>query len=107
MSAFWESVGDEAVFERDVTEAAVAAFADVSGDHSPSHTAEGVMGGSVYIERIAHGALIVAYMSACSTELVERIPNVRSEGTPAVGAAARRSRSSIKAARASPSPNTY
>jgi 3-hydroxybutyryl-CoA dehydratase len=82
MSSFYVSVGDEVVLERHVSEAAVQAFADVSGDHSPNHVDESAMSGSAYQGRIAHGALIVAYMSACSTEIVERIPNVRATETP-------------------------
>ncbi len=35
------------------------------------------MSASAYRGRIAHGALLVAYMSACSTEIVERIPDDR------------------------------
>jgi 3-hydroxybutyryl-CoA dehydratase len=82
MSSFYVSVGDEVVLERHVSEAAVQAFADVSGDHSPNHVDESAMSGSAHQGRIAHGALIVAYMSACSTEIVERIPNVRATETP-------------------------
>ena len=79
---FYLQPGDEVQLERDVTEAAVNAFADVSGDHSPNHVDEGQMSASAYDGRIAHGALLVAYMSACSTDIVERIPNVRATETP-------------------------
>jgi acyl dehydratase len=79
---FYLAPGDEVVLERQVTEAAVAAFADVSGDHSPNHVDDGSMSGSTYGGRIAHGALLVAYMSACSTEIVERVPGVRDTETP-------------------------
>jgi 3-hydroxybutyryl-CoA dehydratase len=81
-AAFYLKAGDEVTLERDVTERAVDGFADISGDHSPNHTDEGTMTGSAYRGRIAHGALLVAYMSACSTEIVERIPNVRATETP-------------------------
>lgn len=79
---FYLKAGDEVTLEREVTERAVDGFADISGDHSPNHTDEGTMTGSAYRGRIAHGALLVAYMSACSTEIVERIPNVRATETP-------------------------
>jgi acyl dehydratase len=79
---FYLKPGDEVTLEREVTEAAVNGFADISGDHSPNHTDEGSMSGSTYKGRIAHGALLVAYMSACSTEIVERVPNVRATETP-------------------------
>jgi acyl dehydratase len=79
---FYLKPGDEVTIEREVTEGAVCGFADISGDHSPNHTDEGSMSGSVYKGRIAHGALLVAYMSACSTEIVERVPDVRINETP-------------------------
>lgn len=79
---FYLAPGDEVVLERDVSEAAVAAFAEVSGDHSPNHVDDGSMSSSTYGGRIAHGALLVAWMSACSTEIVERVPGVRATETP-------------------------
>jgi 3-hydroxybutyryl-CoA dehydratase len=79
---FYLKIGDEVTLERDVTESAVNGFADISGDHSPNHTDETQMAGTAYRGRIAHGALLIAYMSACSTEIVERIPNVRASETP-------------------------
>lgn len=82
MEDFYLNVGDEVVQERLVTGAAIDAFADVSGDHSPNHVDDEKMSKSVYGGRIAHGALLVAYMSACSTEIVERAPDVRSTETP-------------------------
>ena len=82
MTAFYLSVGDEVVMNRDVTEATILAFADVSGDHSPNHVDQSDMAASVYKGRIAHGALLVAFMSACSTVIVERIPGVRANETP-------------------------
>lgn len=84
MSDFYLKPGDEVRLDRHVTEAAVSAFAELSGDHSPNHVNQDVMAGetSAYSGRIAHGALLVAYMSACSTEIVEGVPNVRATETP-------------------------
>jgi 3-hydroxybutyryl-CoA dehydratase len=82
MTDFYLNVGDEVVQERLVTGAAIDAFADVSGDHSPNHVDDEKMSKSAYGGRIAHGALLVAYMSACSTEIVERVPDARSTETP-------------------------
>jgi 3-hydroxybutyryl-CoA dehydratase len=79
---FYLTVGDAVVQERLVTEAAVAAFAEISGDHSPNHVDGAAMAGSTYGGRIAHSALLVAFMSACSTEIVERVPGVRATETP-------------------------
>jgi 3-hydroxybutyryl-CoA dehydratase len=80
--SFYLKPGDEVTLEREVTESAVNGFADISGDHSPNHTDQSAMSGSTYKGRIAHGALLVAYMSACSTEIVERVPDVRATETP-------------------------
>lgn len=82
MADFYLKVGDEVSLDREVTEQAVNTFADLSGDHSPNHVDEGEMAGSTYKGRIAHGAMLVAYMSACSTVIVERVPNVRATETP-------------------------
>ena len=82
MTGFYLAVGDAVEQERDVTAAAVEAFAEISGDRSPNHVDEAAMAGSAYGGRIAHGALLVAYMSACSTEIVERVPGVRDRETP-------------------------
>ena len=82
MTDFYLNVGDEVVQERLVTGAAIDFFADVSGDHLPNHVDDERMSKSTYGGRIAHGALLVAYMSACSTEIVERVPDARSTETP-------------------------
>lgn len=79
---FYLKVGDFVGLNRSVTEAAVLEFADLSGDHSPNDVDEDDMSGTAYGGRIAHGALMVAYMSACSTEIVERVPGVREGSTP-------------------------
>lgn len=79
---FYLNPGDEVVLERHVTGSAIDTFSDLSGDHSPNHTDVTIMAASSYGGRIAHGALLVAYMSACSTEIVERIPHVRAAETP-------------------------
>lgn len=45
---------------RTVTEADLVAFAGVSGDFNPLHTDSVFAAGSIYGERIAHGALVVS-----------------------------------------------
>jgi acyl dehydratase len=45
---------------RTVTEADIVAFAGVSGDFNPLHTDSVFAAGSIYGERIAHGALVVS-----------------------------------------------
>jgi acyl dehydratase len=45
---------------RTVTEADLVAFAGVSGDFNPLHTDSVFAAGSIYGERIAHGALVLS-----------------------------------------------
>lgn len=65
-------VGQAATYARAVAAADVAAFADLSGDDHPQHVDEAWARGTRYGGRIAHGALLVAYMSAASTRWVRR-----------------------------------
>jgi acyl dehydratase len=48
---------------RTVTEADLVAFAGVSGDFNPLHTDSVFAAGSIYGERIAHGALVVSLVT--------------------------------------------
>jgi len=48
---------------RTVTEADLVAFAGVSGDFNPLHTDSVYAAGSIYGERIAHGALVVSLVT--------------------------------------------
>ncbi|MBN3803494.1 dehydratase [Paraburkholderia sp. Ac-20336] len=82
MSDFYLKPGDTVSLEQHVSAEAIRAFADVSGDHSPNHVDEQAMAASAYGRVIAHGALMVAYMSACSTAIVERVQGVRERETP-------------------------
>ncbi|WP_233837382.1 MaoC family dehydratase [Paraburkholderia sp. ZP32-5] len=82
MSDFYLRIGDTVSLEKHVSAAAIYAFADISGDRSPNHVDEQAMAASVYGRVIAHGALMVAYMSACSTAIVERVNGVRDRETP-------------------------
>lgn len=46
---------------RTVTEADLVAFAGVSGDFNPLHTDAAFAAGTIYGERIAHGALVISF----------------------------------------------
>lgn len=81
-AGFYLAPGDEVVLERTVTDADVEGFAELSGDRSPNHVDEAAMAASVYKGRIVHGALLVAFTSACSTAIVERVPQARRTETP-------------------------
>ena len=65
------AVGTTVTFSKTVGEYDVYAFAGVSGDFSPNHVDEEYMSRTRYGHRIAHGVLAVAYMSTCSTRLID------------------------------------
>ena len=65
------AIGNIMTFSKTVGESDVYLFAGVSGDLSPNHCNEEYMAKTRYGKRIAHGALLVAYMSACSTRSIE------------------------------------
>lgn len=67
------SIGDETTFSKTVSESDVYLFAGITGDLSPNHVNEEIMRGTKYGRRIAHGALLVGYMSSCSTALCARL----------------------------------
>lgn len=58
------TIGLTAQAARTVTEADVVAFADVSGDHNPVHLDADYAATTPFGERIAHGMLSAAYISA-------------------------------------------
>ncbi len=72
MSDFFVKVGDRVAFSKTVGESDVYLFAGITGDLSGNHVNEEFMKTSAYGRRIAHGALLVGYMSTCSTLLIDR-----------------------------------
>jgi 3-hydroxybutyryl-CoA dehydratase len=58
------SVGQEASLSKTVIEADIAAFAEISGDKNPVHLDAQYAAGTMFKERIAHGMLSAAYISA-------------------------------------------
>jgi len=58
------SLGQSAEREDDVTEAVVQRFADASGDFNPVHLDAAFAAETPFKERIAHGMLSAAYISA-------------------------------------------
>ena len=73
MSEFYVSVGDTVSFSKTVGESDIYGFAGITGDFSPNHVNEAFMQRSSYGGRIAHGALMVGFMSTTSTLLLQRI----------------------------------
>lgn len=72
MSAVPVAVGDSVSFAKTVGESDITLFAGITGDFAPNHINEQYMAGSRFGRRIAHGALLVGYMSTCSTLMVEK-----------------------------------
>jgi 3-hydroxybutyryl-CoA dehydratase len=66
-------VGDEVTFSKTVGESDVYLFAGITGDFSPNHVNEQKMATTRYGRRIAHGALLVGFMSTTSTAMIENL----------------------------------
>jgi acyl dehydratase len=69
---FFLMPGDRVEFSKTVGESDVYLFAGITGDLSPNHVNEQFMSRTKYKRRIAHGALLVGYMSAASTRMLEK-----------------------------------
>lgn len=69
-------------FAKTVTESDINFFAELSGDFSPNHVDEEFMKNSAYGKRIAHGALLIAYMSKSSSLILETYPAEDPHSTP-------------------------
>jgi 3-hydroxybutyryl-CoA dehydratase len=82
MSEFYVSVGDQVSFSKTVGESDVYGFAGITGDFSGNHVDEEFMKRSVYGRRIAHGVLLVGYMSTCSTMMIAKTDGTASDETP-------------------------
>lgn len=65
-------IGQVVTFAKTVGESDVYLFAGITGDLYQNHTNEEYMKTTRYGRRIAHGALLVGYMSAASTRISER-----------------------------------
>ena len=67
MSSFHVDIGDSVQFSKTVGESDVYLFAGITGDLAPNHVDEEYMKRSSYGTRIAHGALLIGYMSTASS----------------------------------------
>ena len=70
MSAFHVEVGDSVNFSKTVGESDIYLFAGISGDFSGNHVNEEYMKRSTFGRRIAHGALLVGFMSTTSSLMI-------------------------------------
>jgi acyl dehydratase len=71
MEDFYVRPGQEVSFSKTVGEADVYMFAGITGDLSSNHVNEQVMSRSKYKRRIAHGALMIGFMSTASTKMID------------------------------------
>ncbi|MCX7347806.1 MAG: MaoC/PaaZ C-terminal domain-containing protein [Alphaproteobacteria bacterium] len=67
VDAFESCIGQTVSCAKTVGESDVYLFAGITGDLSPNHVDEAAMSKTAYGHRIAHGALLVGYMSRAST----------------------------------------
>jgi 3-hydroxybutyryl-CoA dehydratase len=82
MQDFYVKVGDAVTFAKTVGETDIYLFAGITGDFSVNHVNEQYMARSKFGRRIAHGALIVGYMSTCSTMMIEKSQSATADTTP-------------------------
>jgi 3-hydroxybutyryl-CoA dehydratase len=82
MQKFYVEVGDKVSFAKTVGETDIYLFAGITGDFSVNHVNEQYMARSKFGKRIAHGALIVGYMSTCSTLMIEQCRGTALGETP-------------------------
>ena len=70
MTDFYLKIGDTTNFTKTVSESDVYQFAGITGDFSPNHVNKAYMEKSSYGRLMAHGALIVGFMSTVSTQII-------------------------------------
>ena len=70
MTDFYLKIGDTTSFTKMVSESDVYQFAGITGDFSPNHVNKAYMEKSSYGRLMAHGALIVGFMSTVSTQMI-------------------------------------
>jgi 3-hydroxybutyryl-CoA dehydratase len=82
VSEFYVKIGDEVSFAKTVGESDVYLFAGITGDFSGNHVNEEFMRRSSYGRRIAHGALVIGFMSTTSTLMIDKCEGTSSGETP-------------------------
>ena len=85
MSDFYLVVGDKTSFSKTVGETDVYLFAGITGDLAPNHVNKVYMEKSSYGRMMAHGALMVGYMSTASTQIVAASRNKGDETAVSLG----------------------
>lgn len=85
MGDFHVTVGHAVSFTKTVSESDVYLFAGVTGDLSPNHVDKSYMARSKYGRRMAHGALLVGFMSTASSMAIAHCRDDESETPVSVG----------------------
>ena len=75
-------LGESVAFEKTVGESDVYLFAGITGDLSGNHVSAAFMRTSKYGQRIAHGALLIGFMSTTSTRMIDVALARGYDGTP-------------------------
>ena len=70
MTDLYLKIGDTTSFTKTVSESDVYQFAGITGDFSPNHVNKAYMEKSSFGRLMAHGALIVGFMSTVSTQII-------------------------------------
>ena len=82
MQDFYVKVGDSVTFAKTVGETDIYLFAGITGDFSVNHVNDQYMARSKFGRRIAQGALIIGYMSTCSTMMIDKCRGTALDETP-------------------------
>ncbi|WFU14675.1 MaoC/PaaZ C-terminal domain-containing protein [Bradyrhizobium sp. CB3481] len=82
MTAMRAKVGDCVRFSKTVGESDIYLFAGLTGDLAQNHIDDEFMSHSIYGKRIAHGALMVGFISAASTRMIEESLRTGADSTP-------------------------
>lgn len=80
-SKFPIDIGAKVSFSKTVSESDVYGFAGITGDFAPNHVNEEFMRNSGYGARIAHGALLVGFMSTASSAILDKHAKATSDET--------------------------
>lgn len=75
-------IGCKVTFSKTVGESDIYLFAGITGDLSPNHVDREFMKKTAYGRRIAHGSLLIGYMSTASTMILQKYPSRDPDVTP-------------------------
>jgi len=82
MTMMHAKIGDSVKFSKTVGESDIYLFAGLTGDLSQNHVDDEFMSHSIYGKRIAHGALMIGFMSTGSTRMIEESLRKGIDSTP-------------------------